>query len=71
VAFVTIGLSIGLGFAWLAARWVQPLLFGESARDPVVFAGVGLAVSIVSLVASAGPALRATRADPSSALRAG
>jgi hypothetical protein len=71
VAFVTIGLSIGLGVAWLAARWVQPLLFGESARDPVVFLGVGLAVSIVSVVASAEPALRATRADPSSALRAG
>jgi predicted permease len=71
VAFVMIGLSIGLGVAWLAARWVQPLLFGESARDPVVFVGVGLAVSIVSLVASAGPAMQATRADPSSSLRAG
>ena len=71
VGFVAIGLSIGLGVAWLAARWVQPLLFGESARDPVVFVGVGLAVSIVSLIASAGPAIRATRADPSSALRAG
>jgi len=71
VAFVAIGLSLGLGVAWVAARWVQPLLFGESARDPVVFVGVGLAVSIVSVVASAGPAMRATRADPSSALRAG
>ena len=69
VTFVTIGLTIGLGVAWLAARWVQPLLFGESARDPVVFIGVGLAVSLVSVVASAGPALRATRADPTSALR--
>jgi ABC-type antimicrobial peptide transport system permease subunit len=71
VAFVTTGPSIGLGGAWLAAHWVQPLLFGESARDPVVFIGVALAVSTVSLVASAGPAVRATRAHPSSALRAG
>ncbi|MGH7619204.1 MAG: ADOP family duplicated permease, partial [Gemmatimonadaceae bacterium] len=71
MTFVTIGLSAGLGAAWLAARWVQPLLFRESARDPAVFVGVGLAVSIVSVVASAGPAMRATRADPSSALRAG
>jgi ABC-type antimicrobial peptide transport system permease subunit len=70
VAFVAVGLAIGVAAALVAARWVQPLLFGESARDPVVFVVVAAVISIVSLLASTGPAIRATRADPSSALRA-
>src|SRR5262249_47733043 len=37
VAFVAIGLTIGVAAVLVAARWVQPLLFGESARDPFVF----------------------------------
>jgi predicted permease len=70
VAFVAVGLGIGVAAALVAARWVQPLLFGESARDPVVFVVVAAVVGIVSLLASTGPAIRATHADPSSALRA-
>src|SRR5262249_32979243 len=70
VALIVTGLAIGMALALAAARWVQPLLFGESAGDPVVCIGVGVVVGVVSLLASAGPALRATRADPSSALRA-
>jgi ABC-type antimicrobial peptide transport system permease subunit len=70
VAFVAVGLGIGVAAALVAARWVQPLLFGESARDPVVFVVVAAVIGIVSLLASSGPAIRATRADPSSALRA-
>ncbi len=70
VAMVAIGLAIGVGAALLAARWMQPLLFGESARDPIVLGAVAVVVGIVSLVASAGPALRATGADPGAALRA-
>jgi ABC-type lipoprotein release transport system permease subunit len=50
---------------------MQPLLFDVSARDPIVFLVVTLVVGVVSLVASVGPALRATRADASSVLRAG
>jgi ABC-type antimicrobial peptide transport system permease subunit len=70
VAFVAVGLAIGVAGALVAARWMQPLLFGESARDPAVFVGVAVVVGIVSLVASAGPAVRAARADPNVALRA-
>jgi predicted permease len=69
-AFVAVGLVIGVATALTATRWVQPLLFDESARDPIVFAGVAIVIGAVGLVASAGPALRATRADPNSALRA-
>jgi predicted permease len=70
VSMVAVGLAIGAGLALVAARWIQPLLFGESARDPAVFGLVAVVVGIVSLVASAGPAVRATRADPGAALRA-
>lgn len=70
VGFVAIGLGLGVAGALVAARWVQPLLFDVSARDPAVLIVVGAMVGIVTLAASAGPALRATRADPSSALRA-
>jgi putative ABC transport system permease protein len=48
---------------------VQPLLFHESATDPLVFGGVGAVLAVVALVASAAPAIRATRADPNVALR--
>jgi ABC-type antimicrobial peptide transport system permease subunit len=69
VSLATIGLGLGLAIALVGARWMQPLLFEESARDPIVFAGVAAVVCLVSLIASAGPAVRATRADPNTALR--
>jgi ABC-type antimicrobial peptide transport system permease subunit len=69
VAMVAVGLAIGGALALVAARWMQPLLFGESARDPAVFVVVAALVGVVSLVASAGPAMRATSADPGSVLR--
>jgi predicted permease len=65
----TLGLGLGLVLAYLTGRWVQPLLFQQSARDPVVYGAVSIVLLSVALVASALPALRATRADPNSALR--
>ncbi len=44
-------------------------LFGQSARDPVTYGLVGAVLILVALLASAAPALRATRADPNAALR--
>jgi len=69
VSMVAVGLAVGGALALVAARWMQPLLFGESARDPAVFLVVTAVVGVVTLVASAGPAVRATRADPGAALR--
>jgi ABC-type antimicrobial peptide transport system permease subunit len=69
VSFAAAGVTIGLAMALLAARWIQPLLFHESARDPVIFVGVGALICFVALLASAAPAMRATRADPNTALR--
>ncbi len=69
VRFAMAGVLVGLALALLAAKWIQPLLFQQSARDPATYAAVGAILLAVALLASAVPALRATRADPNSALR--
>src|SRR5262245_14319489 len=70
VASAGAGVIVGTAAALVVGRWVQPLLFGESARDPMVFISVASLVGLVSLAASARPALRATRVDPNTVLRA-
>jgi ABC-type antimicrobial peptide transport system permease subunit len=69
IRFAVIGVAVGLAVALLLARWIQPLLFQQSAKDPVTYGAVGTVLVLVALLASAAPALRATRADPNSALR--
>jgi predicted permease len=64
------GIAIGAAIALAAGRWVEPLLFGESARDPLVFGGVATILVLVAATACAIPARRATRVDPTVALRA-
>lgn len=65
-----IGLAFGAIMALIAGRWIAPLLFHVSPRDPVVFATVGGALVVVAVLASLAPALRAARTDPLIALRA-
>ncbi len=64
------GIVIGCALALAAGRWVQPLLFDESARDPVVFALVAGVLLAAAIAASWIPARRAARVDPTEALRA-
>lgn len=70
VRFTAAGVGFGLVAAALAAPWIQPLLFRQSARDPVVFGAVGALMLVVALASSAVPALRASRTDPAGVLRA-
>jgi putative ABC transport system permease protein len=69
VRLTVMGVATGVLLALLAARWLQPLLFRQSATDPVVFAGVSGTMLVVALIASTLPAIRASRADPITALR--
>ena len=55
--------------ALIAATWLQPLLYKQSARDPVIYVVVSAVLLIVAIIASASPAVRAARADPTTALR--
>jgi putative ABC transport system permease protein len=64
------GLALGAGLSLLGGRWISTLLFDEKASDPVVFGFVAVTLLVVSFAASVVPALRATRINPSIALRA-
>jgi predicted permease len=64
-----IGVVIGIAIALWAGKWVQPLLFNVSDKDPAVFAVVAVTLLLVALAACAIPALRATRVDANVALR--
>lgn len=69
VRLAGVGTVLGIGLALLGARWIQPLLFRQSATDPVIYGSVAAVLVGVALASSAAPALRATRADPNAALR--
>ena len=69
VRFALIGLVIGCVVSLAGGRWVAPLLFRESPRDPAVFAIVTLVLLFVAIAASWIPALRAAGLDPKTALQ--
>jgi ABC-type antimicrobial peptide transport system permease subunit len=64
-----VGVVIGLAIALWAGKWLRPLLFNVSDKDPVVFGIVAVTLLLVALAASWVPALRATRVDANVALR--
>ncbi|SPF48411.1 conserved membrane hypothetical protein [Candidatus Sulfopaludibacter sp. SbA4] len=66
---VAIGVVVGTLIALVAARLVQSMLFVISARDALTFVMVPSAMGLVAIVACWLPAMRATRIDPSTALR--
>jgi putative ABC transport system permease protein len=62
--------AAGTAAALALGRVMEGLLFGVEARDPATFLTVAAVLITVSFAASAVPALRATRVDPVTALRA-
>jgi len=67
---VAIGLVAGAALSLAGARFLSGLLFGVSARDPLVFAAVSALVTVAALAACLIPGRRALRVDPLIALRA-
>lgn len=64
-----LGTLIGVGVAVFAARILESLLFGVTATEPLLYGGVALGLMTVVLMASLVPAFRASRIDPSTAMR--
>ena len=63
------GVAIGLALALAAGRVVAAFLYGIGADDPWAFAASALVLGLVALLATYLPARRASRVDPSAALR--
>jgi len=69
LTLVLIGMSIGLVAAIALTQSMKALLFGVSATDPLTYAGVGLLLAGVALLACYLPSRRAAQVDPMIALR--
>jgi predicted permease len=67
---VLAGTAIGLILALTLARVLKNLIYDVSPADPLTFVSVGLMVIAIAVLACYIPALKATRANPMTALRA-
>jgi predicted permease len=66
---VVIGLVIGLAGGAAAGMLIRSILYGTRPLDPIVFAGMVCSLLLTAAIASAIPALRACRIEPTQALR--
>jgi len=69
LALAAVGISLGLLGALLVTRVLQAQLFGIASTDPSTFVSVAMALLAVATLATLLPALRATRVNPTEALR--
>jgi putative ABC transport system permease protein len=66
---IATGAAIGLVLSAVFARLIEKMLFGVRPLDPATFALVAVVVVLTAILAVAGPAWRAVRINPASALR--
>jgi putative ABC transport system permease protein len=69
MVWALLGVIIGIGGALGLTRLLGGLLYGVRPSDPLVLGSVALLLIAVALVASYVPARRATKVDPTIALR--
>jgi len=67
---VGIGIAVGVPLAVIFGLALRSYLFDTAPADPLMLVGVALALGVAGALGCVGPALRATRIDPISALRA-
>jgi hypothetical protein len=63
------GMAAGAALALIGGRFLAPMLYQTSARDPLVFVVVAGTLLAASIVPWWSRAFRATRVDPLTALR--
>jgi putative ABC transport system permease protein len=66
---ILMGIGAGLLFAFLVARVLASQIWSVSRYDPLSLVSVVIVLTLVGLVASNLPSLRATRVDPAISLR--
>jgi ABC-type antimicrobial peptide transport system permease subunit len=68
---IRLGLRVALVLALAVAgsRFLESMLFGLTARDPLTYVAALVAISVVAVVATLVPARRAISVDPMIALR--
>ena len=66
---VLAGMAVGIPSALAATRLLESFLFGVKAADPLTYGAVVLLLGGIALLACYLPARRATRVDPTEALR--
>lgn len=69
LTLIAIGLVVGLLGALALHRFISALLFNVSGRDPVIMIAVALILALVGLIACFLPARRASKVNPTVALR--
>ena len=69
LAVTLAGAVVGLLASLALARVLGSLLFGVSARDPMIFAAVPVVLAVVAVLATLVPARRAAAVEPGRALR--
>ena len=65
-----IALVLGVAGSYAAVQLLRNMLFQVSVHDPWIFAAGAVILGVVALGACLVPAMRATRVDPVTALRA-
>ena len=70
LGYAAAGLVFGVILSLLGGRYVAPLLYDTSARDPLALSAAALALLVAALIASLAPAWAAAHADPRQALQA-
>ena len=71
LALAVAGVGVGLVAAALLTPMMDALLYGVRPVDPLTYVGVSIALVAVTLMAAYLPALRASRVQPTIALRSG
>jgi putative ABC transport system permease protein len=69
IKFAGAGILIGLSGALALTRFMETLVFGVSATDPLTYVTIVSLLTVVALLACWIPARRATKVDPLLALR--